>query len=176
MQNKLEWTLETIAKLTDQQYLSETETIAWIENQKEKLPKSPVKPRLQNSDDIDQLESHIANMTIYNQQQQDFDKQLAEINKVNDHLEDLIVEYVKTESGFYKIPKAAQGKVLSKAYECYDHNYSRLYDELVELVELFADIPTNFYNKQDMEQAFFAYNNLPHPSPASFENWLKENF
>jgi hypothetical protein len=176
MQNKLEWTLETVAKLTDQQYLSETETIAWIEHQKEKLPKSPVKPRLQNSDDIDQLERHIGYMTIYNQQQQDFDKQLAEINKINNYLDYLTLEYVKSESGFYKIPKIAQEKVLSKAYERYDHNYSRLYEELVELVELFADIPTVFYNKQDMEQAFFAYNNLPHPSEQTFEKWLKENF
>lgn len=101
-------------------------------------PEKLVKPRLVLNPTSQQAKEFSIALEKYENSIVEYDKLVSLYREENKRLNDLIFEFISEESGLNTIPEKSRSKVFSKAYEDgHSSGYYSVYQELVELVDLF---------------------------------------
>ena len=130
-------TLKVLQSKYDE-YQTVFDAIEWAKKQYGDSPKPPTKPILKfNHTSID-VGVYQKNIEHYEKAFDDYKIEKEKYYKNRSKIEDVIVEFIKEETGLNTIPKQYRDKVYSKAYEdVHSRGYYGLYLKLNSLLEIF---------------------------------------
>lgn len=101
-------------------------------------PEQLVKPRLALNPTSQQAKEFSIALENYENSIVEYNKLVSLYREEDKRLSDLIIEFISEESRLNTIPEKSRSKVFSKAYQDgHSSGYYSVYQELVELVELF---------------------------------------
>ena len=112
--------------------------IQFAQNTNMAYPARVSKPILKDTNNVEQLMSHVEALKQYDIEKAEYEVELTAYNKVKYAINDVIEEFIKDESGLYTIPPQYQDKVWSKAWsDGHSDGYYYVYNHLIELVDIF---------------------------------------
>jgi hypothetical protein len=101
-------------------------------------PEKPKKPFLKNAHNADEALQYAADLRLWQEKMHDYEIALAAWRDRRNHAESVLVEYIKEEAGFSRVPTPYQDKIWSLAWaDGHSYGYYEVYQKLSSLVEIF---------------------------------------
>jgi len=112
--------------------------IQFADSHKKDYPKMQMEsPRLPNKPTAEDYIKYGQELKPYEEAKAKHKEEVDEIRKYNQEISNLIIDFIKDQSGLKDLPEIKQNKVWSKAYEeGRSSGYYEVYNELVDLIEL----------------------------------------
>jgi hypothetical protein len=112
--------------------------IEWATKQYGDYPRKPNKPPLRINANSSEVKAYAALLEVWENDCLEYDLKYSEYKLRISEIDDVIVEFIKEQSGLLNIPKQYQDKVYSKAY-CDGHSEGHygIFQCLEDLVDIF---------------------------------------
>jgi hypothetical protein len=115
-----------------------SDAIQFAQNTKLEYPARVSKPVLKDTNNVEALMTHVEALKQYDIEKAKYDIELKAYNDGKNATNNVIVEFIKDESGLNNIPEQYQDKVWYKAWrDGHSDGYYSVYQELLDLVDIF---------------------------------------
>lgn len=126
----------TIEKLED--FNDVYEAIKWALSLNGEYPSKPKSPILLSKHNSLDVKRYASELEKYEFEIEKYKEELNLFHEKRNSIEDIIILFIKIQSGLNTIPEKSRQKVYDMAYENgHSSGYYQVYQELVDLVELF---------------------------------------
>lgn len=114
------------------------EAIKWALQQREKYPFRPMKPTIEYGCSSIEAKQYAIDLEEWEKLEEEYKSKKLVCQRVENDINDVIIEYIKSESGLGKVPEQYRDKLYRIAYERgHSSGFYEVYQELCELVDIF---------------------------------------